>query len=67
MEILAPKDVKFYWLSNDISFVNIRILRFALERHKLRHVMLIQAPGLSRMKKAHAGSVKKIYYVWHYR
>ena len=32
-EILAPVDVKLYWLSNDISFVKIRILRFSVERH----------------------------------
>ena len=31
-EIFAAVDVKFYWLSNDISFVKIRILRFSVER-----------------------------------
>ena len=59
-EILAPKDVKLYWLSTYISFVKIRILHFAVERHKVRHVMLIQAPSLTSMKKPHAGEVWKI-------
>ena len=58
-EILALVDVKFYWLSNDISFVKIRILRFSVERHKVRHVMSIQGTILASMKKTHAGEVWK--------
>ena len=62
-EILAPKDVKFYWLSTYISFVKIRILRFAVERHKVRHVMFIQGTVLASMKKPHAGEVWKKYII----
>ena len=60
-EMLAPVYVKFYWLSNDISFVKIRILCFAVDRHKVRHVMFIQGFILASMKKLHAGegSVEK--------
>ena len=48
-------DAKFYWLSND----KIRILRFAVERHKVRHAMSIQVPVLVSMKKTHAWEVWK--------
>ena len=41
-EILSLVDVKLYWLSNDISVIKIRILHFAAERHKVRHVMSMQ-------------------------
>ena len=58
-EILASVDVKFYCLSNDISFVKIRFLRFAVERHKVRHVMFIKACVLAKIKKTHTGEVWK--------
>ena len=59
-EVLAPVDVKFYWLSNDISVTKIRILRFAVERLKVRHAMFIQGSILASMKK-NAGEVRKKY------
>ena len=40
-EILASVDVKFYWILNDIRFVKFYILRFVVERHKVRPVMSI--------------------------
>ena len=59
-EILAPKDVKFYWLSTYISFIKIRILHFAVERHKVRHVMFIQGTVLASMKNHMRGRCGKM-------
>ena len=67
-EILAPVDVKFYWLSNDVSFDKIRILRFAVERHKVRHLHVHTSIRFGQYEKKHAGKCAKIYdtqdYLW---
>ena len=56
-EKFAPIDAKYYWLSNDTSFVKIRILRFAADRYKVSKVMLVKAYGLASMRKPQAGEV----------
>ena len=62
-EILILVDVEFYRLSNDISFVKISILHFAVDRHKVRHVMFINTCILVSMKKKRMGEVWKTYMI----